>query len=106
MKITDLKFLIRDFPALFIGGIIGAIISLAAAGSIDIFFPDQSGGWVDSVAKSIKSLFGKGCASHKVVVYPGIAVVFIFIMAIGFVIGALFGLAVERFFSSIFKRIN
>jgi F0F1-type ATP synthase membrane subunit a len=106
LKIANLKFLLREFPALLIGGVIGVIISLAAAGSIDVFFPGQSEGWVDSVAKSIESIFGKGCAEQKIVVYSGTAFVFIFIMAMGFFIGSLFGLAVERFFSAIFKRIN
>jgi len=106
LRPSRLISLLRRSPALFIGGIIGAVISLAAAGSIDIFFPDRGGGWVDSVQKSIESCFGKGCAGQMVVVYSGTAVVFIFIMLMGFFIGGLFGQAVERLFSAIFKRID
>lgn len=97
----------QDYKGIIVGmGIIGAIISLAAAGSIDIFFPDHSGGWVDSVQDSIESCFGKGYATLKIMVYSGAAVVFVFIMVMGFVIGTLFGLIIERFFSVIFRKVN
>jgi len=90
--------------AIIIGAIIGAIMTLGAALSMDIVFSDTlEGTWRDAAAKDVTRMFGPACGRNYIAVTLVLAVVMGFLAAFGALLGAAAGLAMNRFFRLLLK---
>ena len=73
---------------LLIGSLIGGLLSVAIALLMDILFSDAlQGTWRDAISHDLHRLFSLNTTPDSIIVY----VIFIFILLILFIIGALFG---------------
>ncbi|NOY64478.1 MAG: hypothetical protein GXO97_03655 [Nitrospirae bacterium] len=73
---------------LLIGSLIGGLLSVAIALLMDILFSDAlQGTWRDAISHDLHNFFSLNTTPDSIIVY----VIFIFILLILFVIGALFG---------------
>jgi len=85
--------------AIIIGAIIGAIMTLGAALSMDIVFSNTlEGTWRDAATKDVTRMFGPTCGQNYIAVTLVLAVVMGFLAAFGALLGAAAGLAMNRFF--------
>jgi uncharacterized membrane protein SpoIIM required for sporulation len=83
-------------PETTVGAVVGAIVTLAIAGSIDRFLPpDQRGGW----GKAVRDALGPRWGDVIIAQLALGAVVFLVLVISGAVIGALFA----RFFAWFFQ---
>jgi amino acid transporter len=83
-------------PEITVGAVVGAIVTLAIAGSIDRFLPpDQRGGW----GKAVRDALGPRWGEFIVAQIALGAVVFVVLVIAGAVIGVLFA----RFFLWFFQ---
>jgi len=90
--------------AVVIGAVIGAIITLGAALSMDIVFSDTlQGTWRDAAAKDVTRMFGPACGKNYIAVTFVLVVVMGFLAAFGALLGAAAGLAMNRFFKLLLK---
>jgi hypothetical protein len=98
------RFRIR--PEITVGLVVGAILTLAIAGSMDIFLPLGQGGWSEAIRKSVFILFGH---PWEEVLALRIAVGFIaifFVTLIGAFIGALFAIMISGFYKKMFQILD
>ena len=89
-----------------VGLVVGAILTLAIAGSLDLFIPLNEGGWSEAIRKSIFVLFGpqwENVFTLQVVV--GFTAIF-FVTLLGALIGVLFALLLSGFFKKMFHMIE
>jgi hypothetical protein len=90
--------------AIIIGAIIGAIMTLGAALSMDVVFSNTlEGTWRDAAAKDVTRMFGATCGQNYIAVTLVLAVVMGFLAAFGALLGAAAGLAMNRFFELLLK---
>lgn len=90
--------------AVLIGAISGAVITLAIALSMDLFFSDTfQGSWRDAAAKDALKLFGPRWGANSCVVISLLVVVMGFLAAFGALLGAAAGIALNRFFKVVLK---
>ncbi len=90
--------------AVIIGAVIGALISLGAALSMDIVFSNTlQGTWWDAAAKDVTKMFGPACGKNYFAVTLVLVIVMGFLAAFGAILGAAAGLAMNRFFKLLLK---
>ena len=82
-------------PDATVGAVVGAIVTLAVAGSIDRFLPpDQRGGWGKAIRDALGSRWGEVIVAQ---IALG-ALVFMVLIVSGAVIGVLFARFLSWFF--------
>jgi hypothetical protein len=90
--------------AVLIGAIIGALITLGIALSMDLFFSDTfQGSWRDAAAKDVTRMFGPACGQNVFAVTLVLGVVMSFLAGFGALMGAAAGLIMNRFFKVLLK---
>lgn len=90
--------------AIIIGAVIGALISLATALSIDIFLSNAfSGTWWDAAAKDVTRMFGPTCGKNPIAVLLVLLLVMGFLAGFGALLGAAGGIMMNRFFKVVLK---
>lgn len=88
------------------GLIVGAILTTAIAGTMDIFLPLGPGGWGEAVRKTILTYFGhpwEEVLALRIIV--GLLAL-VFVMALGALTGALFALLISGFFRKMFEFLD
>jgi len=90
--------------AVLIGATLGAVITLAIALSMDLFFSDTiQGTWKDAAAKDAVRMFGPEPGKNSCVVMSLLIAVMAFLAAFGALLGAAAGLIMNRFFKNVLK---
>lgn len=90
--------------AVLIGAVIGALVTLGIALSMDLFFADTlQGSWRDAAAKDVTRMFGPDCGRNVFAVTLVLAVVMAFLAGFGAMMGAAAGLIMNRFFKMLLK---
>ncbi len=90
--------------AIIIGAVVGALITLGTALSMDIFFADQfQGTWRDAAAKDVTRMFGPACGQNWFAVTLVLVFVMGFLAAFGAVLGVVAGVIMNRFFKFVLK---
>jgi len=90
--------------AVFIGAIVGAVMTLGIALSMDLLYSDAlQGTWWDAAAKDTTKMFGPDCGQNAFAV----ALVLVFVLGLlagfGALLGAAAGLIMDRFFKIVLK---
>jgi len=89
----------RKRPEVIVGAVVGAIVTLAIAGSIDRFLPLDHGGWGSAIREAIHDSLGPAWADVLAVQIALGAAVFLTLAAAGAIVGVLFALFLSWFFS-------
>ena len=90
--------------AVIIGAVLGALVSLGIAFSLDIFFSDTfQGTWRDAAAKDVTKLFGPSCGQSWFAVTLVLLLVMGFLAGFGAVLGIIAGAIMHRFFRLLLK---
>lgn len=90
--------------AILIGAVIGAIITLGTALSMDIFFSDTlQGTWRDAATKDVTKMFGPSCGQNYWAVTLVLTVVMGFLAVFGALLGTIAGVIMNRFFKLLAK---
>jgi hypothetical protein len=86
-------------PEVTVGAVVGAIVSLAIAGSIDRFLPLDGNGWGAAIRDAIHGTLGPAWADVLAVQIAFGVGVFVTLAAVGAIVGVLFALFLTCFFS-------
>ncbi len=89
-----------------VGLIVGAILTLAITGSIDIFLPLDPGGWSEASRKSIHAFLGpqwENVLPLQIAVYT---ISILILTGLGALIGALFAFLISEFFRKMFRLLE
>jgi hypothetical protein len=90
--------------AVIIGAVIGALVSLGAALSMDLVLSSSvQGTWWDASAKDVTRMFGPSCGKNPFAIGLLLALVMGFLAGFGALLGAAGGLMLNRFFKSVLK---
>ena len=90
--------------AVLIGALLGGLITLGIALSMDLFFADSlQGTWRDAAAKDVTRMFGPTCGQNALAVYSVLIVVMGFLAGFGAMLGAAAGLVMNKFFKVLLK---
>jgi membrane protein YqaA with SNARE-associated domain len=90
--------------AVLIGAVLGALVTLGIALSMDLFFSDTfQGTWHDAAAKDVTRMFGQSCGQNYFAVTLVLVVVMAFLAGFGALLGAAAGLIMNRFFKVLLK---
>lgn len=90
--------------AVIIGAVIGALVSLGAALSMDLALSGSiQGTWWDAAAKDVTRMFGPSCGKNFFAIALVLVLVMGFLAGFGAVLGAAGGLMINRFFKSVLK---
>ena len=90
--------------AVNIGAVIGAVVSLMTALSMDIFMAGTfQGTWWDAAAKDVTRMFGPAWGQNFFVVGLVLLLVMAFLAGFGALLGAAAGLIMNRFFKTVLK---
>jgi hypothetical protein len=90
--------------AVIIGGVLGGLITLGIALSMDLFFADAlKGTWKDAAAKDVTKMFGPSCGQNTFAVMLMLVSVMSFLAGFGALLGAAAGLMMNRFYKVILK---
>lgn len=90
--------------AVIIGAILGALVSLGTALSLDAFFSDTfQGTWRDAAAKDVTKIFGPVCGQNWFAVTFVLVLVMGFLAAFGALLGVIAGVIMNRFFRVFMK---
>ncbi len=93
-------------PEVTVGGIVGAILTLAIAGTMDLFLPEAGGGWSEAIRRSVVQLFGHPWEEVLLVrIVVGTTAVTLMTL-VGALLGALFGLLLAGFFARLLRFIE
>lgn len=85
--------------AIIIGAIMGALITLGTALSLDVFFSDTfQGTWRDAAAKDVTKMFGAACGQNWFAVTLVLVFVMGFLAGFGAILGVIGGVIMNRFF--------
>ena len=88
--------------AIIIGAVIGALMSLGAALSMDYILSDSlQGTWRDAAAKDVTKIFGASCGRN----YWAVTLVLVSVMGFLAVFGALLGTAAGVIMNRLFKLL-
>lgn len=86
--------------AVIIGAVLGGLVTLGIALSMDLFFSDTfQGTWRDAAAKDVTRMFGPACGQNAFVVMFVLVCVLGFLAGFGAMLGAAAGLLMNRFFN-------
>jgi hypothetical protein len=89
----------RKRPEVTVGAVVGAIVTLAIAGSIDRFLPLDHGGWGVAIRQAIHDSLGPAWAEVAALRLALGAVVFLTLAVVGAVVGVVFALFLSWFLS-------
>jgi hypothetical protein len=90
--------------AIIIGAILGALVSLGTALSLDTFFSDTfQGTWRDAAAKDVTKMFGASCGQNWFAVTLVLVFVMGFLAGFGALLGIIAGVIMNRFFRLVAK---
>ncbi len=90
--------------AIIIGAILGALITLGTALSMDLFFSDTfQGTWRDAAAKDVTRMFGPSCGQNWFAVTLVLVAVMTFLAGFGAVLGTIGAVIINRFFRFLLK---
>ncbi len=90
--------------AVIIGAVVGALITLGTALSMDMVFSDTfQGTWRDAAAKDVTRMFGPACGQNYFAVTLVLVVVMGFLAGFGALLGAASGVIMNRFFKFVIK---
>jgi hypothetical protein len=90
--------------AVIIGAVLGAVITLGVAISMDYFLSSSlQGTWRDAAVKDVTKMFGPVCGQNWFAVTLVLVVVMGFLAAFGAMLGAITGAIMNRFFKLILK---
>ena len=90
--------------AVIIGAVIGAVISLGVALSMDyVLSSSLQGTWRDAAAKDVTKMFGPSCGANWFAVTLVLVAVMAFLAGFGAVLGAIAGAVMNRFFNILLK---
>jgi hypothetical protein len=90
--------------AIIFGAVIGALITLGTALSMDLFFSDTfQGTWRDAAIKDVTKMFGPACGQNWFAVTLILVLVMGFLAAFGAVLGVVAGVIMNRFFKLLIK---
>ncbi len=90
--------------AVIIGAVIGALITLGTALSLDVFFSDTlQGTWRDAAAKDVTKMFGPSCGQNWFAVTLVLVFTMSFLAGFGALLGAAAGVIMNRFFKLLSK---
>ncbi len=93
-------------PEVIVGGIVGAILTLAIAGTLDLFLPEAGGGWSEAIRRSIVQFFGHPW-EEVLLVRLAVGTAAVAVMTLfGALMGALFGLLLAGFFTRLMRFIE
>lgn len=91
--------------AVIIGAVLGALVSLGTALSLDFFFSDTfQGTWRDAAAKDVTRMFGPECGQNWFAVTLVLVFVMGFLAVFGAVLGVVAGAIMHRFFNLLNKQ--
>jgi hypothetical protein len=90
--------------AVIIGATIGALASLGAALSMDLYLAGSiQGTWWDAAAKDVTRMFGPSCGKNSFAIALVLVLVMGFLAGFGALLGAAGGLMMNRFFKTVLK---
>jgi hypothetical protein len=90
--------------AILIGAVIGALVTLGTALSLDIFFSETfQGTWRDAAAKDVSKMFGPSCGQNWFAVTLVLVFVMTFLAGFGALLGVIAGVIMNRFFKLLVK---
>ena len=90
--------------SVIIGAVLGGVITLGIALSLDLFFADTlKGTWKDAAAKDVTKMFGPSCGQNTFAVMFMLVSVMGFLAGFGALLGAAAGLIMNRFFKLVLK---
>lgn len=90
--------------AIIIGALIGALMTLGTALSMDVFFSDTfQGTWRDAAAKDVTKMFGPACGQNWFAVTLVLVFVMGFLAGFGALLGAAGGVIMNRFFKFVIR---
>jgi hypothetical protein len=90
--------------AVIIGATIGALASLGAALSMDLYLAGSiQGTWWDAAAKDVNRMFGPSCGKNSFAIALVLVLVMGFLAGFGALLGAAGGLMMNRFFKNVLK---
>ncbi len=90
--------------AVIIGAVLGALVSLGVALSMDMFLSGSlQGTWWDAASKDVTKMFGPSCGKNVFAVGLVLGLVMAFLAAFGALLGAAAGVMVNRFFKLVLK---
>ena len=90
--------------AVIIGAVIGALTSLGAALSMDLYLSNSiQGTWWDAAAKDVTKMFGPSCGQNSFAIALLLGVAMAFLAGFGALLGAAGGLMMNRFFKNVLK---
>ena len=85
--------------AIIAGAVLGALITLGTALSMDLFFADTfQGTWRDAAAKDVAKMFGPSCGQNWFAVTLVLVFVMGFLAGFGALLGVIAGVIMNRFF--------
>lgn len=85
---------------LFIGAVVGGVLSLALALLMDSMYADSlQGTWRDAIAKDLNTFFKLGVSPGSIIVYFFFAIVLGLLAAFGGLMGVVFSFFLYKFFS-------
>lgn len=85
---------------LFIGAVVGGVLSLSLALLMDTMYADSlQGTWRDAIAKDLNTFFKLGVSAGSLIVYFFFAVVLGLLAAFGGLMGFIFSFFLYKFFS-------
>ena len=93
-------------PEVTVGLIVGAILTLAIAGSMDIFLSLGQGGWSEAIRKTILTYFGHPWEEVLALRIAVGLLAILFVTALGALIGAVFALMISGFFRKMFEFLD
>ncbi len=90
--------------AVMIGAVVGALVTLGTALSMDLFFSDTfQGSWRDAATKDVTKMFGPACGQNYFAVTLVLVFVMSFLAGFGALLGAAAGVIMNRFFRLLMK---
>ena len=90
--------------AVIIGAVIGAMVTLGTALSLDVFFSETfQGTWRDAAAKDVTKMFGPSCGQNWFAVTLVLVFVMTFLAGFGALLGIIAGVIMNRFFKLLVK---
>jgi len=90
--------------AVIIGAIIGAVVTLGVALSMDYFLSSSlQGTWRDAAAKDVTKMFGPACGGNWFAVTAVLVFVMTFLAGFGAMLGIIGGVIINRFFKFILQ---